>query len=105
MAFLEYGEKYEMMQLIEGDCPRTKINELLHITTVHYSIENIKKLMTILGYVDETLFERKYGWIALLMKISIKMSLVKALIHFWDPSYRCFTFKDVDMTPTIEEYA
>jgi hypothetical protein len=29
---------------------------------------------------------------------------IRALIHFWDPDYRCFTFEDVDMVPTIEEY-
>ena len=26
-------------------------------------------------------------------------------MHFWDPSYRCFTFGDIDMTPTLKEYA
>ena len=24
---------------------------------------------------------------------------------FWDPSYRCFTFNQEDMTPTIKEYS
>ena len=31
--------------------------------------------------------------------------LIKATISYWDPSYRCFTFNQEDMTPTIEEYA
>ena len=35
----------------------------------------------------------------------VQISAVKALMHFWDPSYRCFTFEDIDMTPTLEEYA
>jgi hypothetical protein len=26
-------------------------------------------------------------------------------MHFWDPDYRRFTFRNVDMTPTIEEYS
>ena len=30
---------------------------------------------------------------------------MKAIMPFWDPSYRCFTFKQEDMTPTIEEYS
>ncbi|MBA0614966.1 hypothetical protein Godav_015170 [Gossypium davidsonii] len=25
------------------------------------------------------------------------------MIRFWDPTYRCFTFNEVDMVPTIEE--
>ncbi|MBA0778225.1 hypothetical protein Gotri_006117 [Gossypium trilobum] len=32
-------------------------------------------------------------------------ALLKAMVHFWDPTYRCFMFKEVDMVPTIEEYS
>ncbi|MBA0845242.1 hypothetical protein Goarm_005851 [Gossypium armourianum] len=27
------------------------------------------------------------------------------MVHFLDPTYRCFTFNEVDMVPTIEEYS
>ncbi|MBA0643986.1 hypothetical protein Goklo_028223 [Gossypium klotzschianum] len=27
------------------------------------------------------------------------------MVHFWDPTYRCFTFNEVDMVPNIEEYS
>ncbi|MBA0834093.1 hypothetical protein Goarm_006478 [Gossypium armourianum] len=27
------------------------------------------------------------------------------MIHFWDPTYRCFMFNEVDMVLTIEEYS
>ncbi|MBA0729411.1 hypothetical protein Golax_000040, partial [Gossypium laxum] len=27
------------------------------------------------------------------------------MVRFWDPTYRCFTFNEVDMIPTIEEYS
>ena len=103
--FLKYGERSEMMQLVEGDCSRTKVDELPHITKVHCSIDSIKKLAPILGCIDENLFEKKYGKIAHLVRIPVQISAVKALMHFWDSSYRCFTFGDVDMTPTLEEYA
>ena len=105
ITFSEYGEIYEMMQLVEGDCSRTKVEELPHITKVHCSIDSIKKLALILGYIDENLFEKKHGKIAYLVRIPVQISAVKTLMHFWDPSYRCFNFGDVDMTPTLEEYA
>ncbi|KAL9405528.1 hypothetical protein Peur_002500 [Populus x canadensis] len=105
ITFSEYGERSEMMQLVEGDCSRTKVEELPNITKVHYSINNIKKLAPILGYIDENLFEKKYERIANLVRIPVQISVVKALMHFWDSSYKCFTFGDVDMTPTLEEYA
>jgi hypothetical protein len=105
ITFLDYGERSKMMQFVEGDCSRTKVEELLHITKVHCSINSIKKLAPILRYIEENLFEKKYGRIAHLIRIPVQISAVKALMHFWDPSYRCFTFGDIDMTPTLEEYA
>jgi len=75
------------------------------MTKVHYFVDNIKKLVSVLGYVNETLFERKYERIAHLIGIPVQILAVKTLMHFWNPGYRYFTFGDVDMTPTIEEYA
>ena len=49
-------------------------------------------------------FTAKYGDIALLLLIEIDEQLLKAIILFWDPSYRCFTFNHEDLTPTVEEY-
>ncbi|MFQ6664082.1 hypothetical protein Gotur_031311 [Gossypium turneri] len=30
-------------------------------------------------------------------------ALLKAMVRFWDPTYRCFRFNEVDMVLTIEE--
>ncbi|MBA0570564.1 hypothetical protein Golob_004200 [Gossypium lobatum] len=27
------------------------------------------------------------------------------MVRFWDPIYRCFTFNELDMVSTIEEYS
>ena len=56
--------------------------ELLNITKVHRSINNKEKLVSIIGYVDENLFERMYRRISHLIKIPIQISVVKALLHF-----------------------
>ena len=50
-------------------------------------------------------FTVKYGDIALLFLIEVDEQLFKAIILFWDLSYRCFTFNQEDLTPTVEEYA
>ena len=50
-------------------------------------------------------FTAKYGDIALLLSIEIDEQLLKAIVLFWDPSYRCFTFNQETLTPTVEEYA
>ena len=50
-------------------------------------------------------FTAKYGDIALLLPIEVDEQFLKAIILFWDPSYRCFTFNQVDLTPIVEEYS
>ena len=57
-----------------------------------------------MGYVDDILFERRYGRIAQLMRLPLQTAAIKALVTFWDPSYRCFAFGNINMTPTLEEY-
>ncbi|MBA0778108.1 hypothetical protein Gotri_006022, partial [Gossypium trilobum] len=32
-------------------------------------------------------------------------ALLKAMVCFWDPTYRCFMFNEVDMVLTIKEYS
>ena len=49
-------------------------------------------------------FTAKYGDIALLFLVEVDEQLLKAIILFWDPSYRCFTFNREDLIPTVEEY-
>jgi hypothetical protein len=53
---------------------------------------------------DETEFTKIYGRVLHLLNVPVLPLAIKALIHFWDPDYRCFTFGNVDMVPTIEEY-
>ena len=71
ITFFEYGERSEMMQFVEEDCLRIEVGELSHMTKVYYSMDNIKKLMSVLGYMDETLFEKKYERIAHLIRILV----------------------------------
>ncbi|MBA0868267.1 hypothetical protein Goshw_011033 [Gossypium schwendimanii] len=45
----------------------------------------------------KTCFPNKYGNVAQLLFIKMNDTLLKALVHFWDPTYRCFTFNEMDM--------
>jgi hypothetical protein len=83
MTFSEYRQKSKMMQLVEGDCSRTKTKELPCMNKVHCLVNNMEKPVSIL----------------------VQIFTVKALLHLWDQGYRCFRFKDINMTPTIKEYA
>ena len=49
-------------------------------------------------------FLARYEDIAILLPIQVDKQLIKAIMPFWDPSYRCFAFNQEDMIPTVEEY-
>ena len=49
-------------------------------------------------------FSALYRDIALLLPIQVDEQLIKVIMPLWDPLYRCFTFNQEDMIPTIEKY-
>ncbi|MCH95998.1 hypothetical protein A2U01_0016981 [Trifolium medium] len=49
-------------------------------------------------------FDDKYGKILSLMEVNVQVEAITALSQFYDPPYRCFTFQDFQMAPTLEEY-
>ena len=91
------------------DClPGGFVSELPN--AIYPKIPKIKKIieLKIIWYnwtkERKNAFTTKYGDVALLLQIEIDEQLLKAIILFWDPSYRCFTINHEDLTPTVEEY-
>ena len=39
------------------------------------------------------------------MKLGMKEDILSTLVQFYDPTYRCFTFPDYQLMPTLEEYS
>ncbi|XP_016717798.1 uncharacterized protein [Gossypium hirsutum] len=50
------------------------------------------------------LFYQSYGDISYLLDIKVDKHLFRALVQFWNSAYKCFTFGEVDLVPTMEEY-
>lgn len=46
----------------------------------------------------------RYGLILDLLTTSVDVFALMALSQYYDPPLRCFTFKDFQLVPTIEEY-
>jgi len=101
---IEYGLESESLQMTKGDCPRPNASRTPLLKDVRCIINDTSKLFSLTKYqIDEAAFAMKYGRILHLLKVSVSPSAIKAMIHFWDPDYLHFTFRNVDMTPTIEE--
>ncbi|KAG8502645.1 hypothetical protein CXB51_001143 [Gossypium anomalum] len=63
------------------------------------------------GYTSElwdftriSLFYDNYGDLPYLLDIKIDKHPFQALAQFWNPAYSFFTFENVDLAPTVEEY-
>jgi len=54
--------------------------------------------------IDEVVFFRKCQRLIKIIKVEILNPIVRALVQFWDLDYRCFSFKNIDICPTMEEY-
>ncbi|MBA0867674.1 hypothetical protein Goshw_002756 [Gossypium schwendimanii] len=53
----------------------------------------------------KTRSHEKYGDVAQLFFVKPHDALLKAMVCFWDPTYRCFTLNEVDIVLTIKEYS
>ena len=83
------------------------VSELLGVVypKIHeIKLEKLKAIWDRWTEERQDAFVAKYDDIALLLPIEVDEQLLKAIILFWDPSYRCFTFNQEDLTPTVEEY-
>ena len=77
---------------------------------VYPKISELKKLEELKIIWEDWIIERqnafpaKYGDIALLLPVEVDEQLLKAIILFSDPCYRCFSFNREDLIPTVEKY-
>jgi len=103
---VEYGLESESLHMAEGDCLRLDVNGIPPLKDVRCIINDASRLSPLTKYLaDEAEFTKIYGRILHLLKVPVLPLSIKALIHFWDPDYRCFAFGNIDMVPTIEEYS
>jgi hypothetical protein len=102
---VEYRFKFKSLQLTKEDCPRIDISGISLLRDVRCVINDANKLVQLTKYLkDEIEFTKIYRKILHLLKVSVLPLAIKALIHFWDPDYRCFTFGDINMVLTIKKY-
>jgi len=104
LSIMEYGRSSELSQLTEGDCLKSDAMRLSPIKNLDCIINEVNKLTAHFQNVDKNAFFGKYGRLMEIAKVEVLSPAVRALVHFWDPDYRCFSFGSIDLCPTMEEY-
>ncbi|XP_012480810.1 uncharacterized protein LOC105795680 [Gossypium raimondii] len=96
------------MQLEKGDSlMEGYTSELSDFTYINVTQNNFQELKEIWAQWDDEvkqLFYSNYGDLPYLLDIKVDEHLFRALAQFWNPAYSCFTFGEIDLVPTIEEY-
>jgi len=54
---------------------------------------------------NPTGFRLRYGGLLTILRTNVKEKLVHTLVQFYDPAFRCFTFPDFQLVPTLEAYS
>ncbi|KAG8472110.1 hypothetical protein CXB51_036809 [Gossypium anomalum] len=98
----------EKMQLEKGDSlAEGYTSELWDFTWISVTQNELQELRDIwASWGDETkqLFYKNFGDLPYLLDSKVDKKLFWAITQFWNPAYNCFTFGNVDLVPTVEEY-
>ncbi|KAG8472263.1 hypothetical protein CXB51_034492 [Gossypium anomalum] len=68
------------------------------------NLQELKEIWDQWGNETKQLFYGNYGDLPYLLDVQVDEHLFRALAQFWNPAYNCFTFGEVDLVPTVEEY-
>ncbi|MBA0788473.1 hypothetical protein Gotri_027100 [Gossypium trilobum] len=83
------------------------VSELWDFTRISVTQNNFQEMKEIWDQRDDEtkqLFYCYYGDLPYLFYIKVDEHLFRALAQYWNTTYSCFTFRKVDLVPTVEEY-
>ncbi|KAG8492485.1 hypothetical protein CXB51_009563 [Gossypium anomalum] len=82
----------------------SELSDYTHISVTQNNLQELKAIWDQWGNETKQSFYGKYGDLPYLFDIQVNENLFRALAQFWNPAYSCFTFREVDLVPIVEEY-
>ncbi|KAL1155809.1 hypothetical protein V6Z11_A08G049600 [Gossypium hirsutum] len=82
----------------------SELSGYTRISVTQNNLQELKEIWDQWGNETKQLFYGNYGDLPYLIDVQIDEHLFRALAQFWNPAYSCFTFGEVDLVPTVEEY-
>ena len=70
-----------------------------------FRVERMRHWWTLLREDDHADIVGIFGKFPFLMQLRVDRGLLEALASFWNPTHCCFSIGEVDLVPTLEEYA
>ncbi|KHG18141.1 Nucleoside-triphosphatase THEP1 [Gossypium arboreum] len=98
----------EQTQLEKGDSIAmgyvSEMSDYTRISVTQNNLQELKEIWDRWGKKTKQLFYDTYGDLPYLLDVQVEEHLFRALAQFWNPAYSCFTFGEVDLVPTVEDY-
>ena len=98
----------EQTQLGKGDSITvgymSELSDYTRISVTQKNLQELKAIWDQWGNETKQSFYGKYEDLPFLFDIQVDENLFQALAQFWNLAYSCFTFGEVDLVPTVEEY-
>ncbi|KAG8481800.1 hypothetical protein CXB51_027203 [Gossypium anomalum] len=98
----------EQTQLEKGDSITagymSELSGYTRISVTQNNLQELKEIWDQWGNETKQLFYGNYGDLPYFLDVQVDEHLFRALAQFWNPAYSCFTFGEVDLVPTVEEY-
>ncbi|KAG8478528.1 hypothetical protein CXB51_028332 [Gossypium anomalum] len=98
----------EQTQLEKGDSIAagymSELSGYTRISVTQNNLQELKEIWDQWGNETKQLFYGNYGDLPYLLDVQIDKHLFRPLAQFWNLVYSCFTFGEVDLVPTVEEY-
>ncbi|XP_040937951.1 uncharacterized protein [Gossypium hirsutum] len=82
----------------------SELSGYTRISVTQNNLQELKEIWDQWGNETKQLFYGNYRDLPYLLDVQIDEHLFRALAQFWNPAYSCFTFGEVDLAPTVEEY-
>ena len=70
----------------------------------NFCAKRMRHWWNLLGGNDHASIKGVFGKFSSLMWLLVDHGLLKALASFWDPTHCCFSIREMDLVPTLEEY-
>ncbi|KAG8474412.1 hypothetical protein CXB51_034064 [Gossypium anomalum] len=78
--------------------------DFTRISTTQNDLRELRDIWNSWNSEVKQLFYCNYEDLPYLLDVKVDKHLFRALAQFWNPAYSCFTFGEVDLVPTVEEY-
>ncbi|KAG8485350.1 hypothetical protein CXB51_021782 [Gossypium anomalum] len=98
----------EKLQTEKGDSLTegytSELQNFTRIIVTQNELQELKDIWTSWDEGTKRLFYQSYGDIPYLLDVKVDKRLFRGMAQFWNAAYNCFTFGEINLVPTLEEY-